>query len=348
MIYLFIMLGLFVLLLLVTQIVLFELSYKRVKKSNNVLWYLSLDKPFNYTRTGYIAFICFICYLMSSDQEFLSINWIIYFVLFVAIGVISDAIVQYLTLKYAQLRCKKEITLAKDLKQEVLNLKDSSPVNDYEISNNEYDEKEILKNYIVPEDHLAFLSVDGGKFARSFSPLPKVTYDVEPYGDIEAIKANLEDTNIKPTTLTQAGQMPFKDDKIDVVMNEYCNYDKYEIKRVLKPNGYCLINQNGTGNLKEIRDLIMPISLNGEWNVSSCSRSLEEIGLKVISHFENHGYIKFHSIQGMYTYFKQTSPDLCDINKYINIYIAALKSIKEGIPYTISKYNFLVIAKNED
>lgn len=342
------LLGEFVILLLILQIIFFELNYKKIKKSQNINWYLSLDKSFNYTRTGYMAFICFICYILTTDETFLSVNWLIYFVIFLACGIIADAIVQYLTLKYGQLRCKREINEAKGLLNEVLNLKDSTyDIEDYNESEKVFDEENELKNYLVPEDHLAFLSIDQGAFASRFSPLPSVVYDVEPYGDIEVVKERLKETPIKPTTLTQAQQMPFKDDKIDVVMNQLCNYDKDEIKRVLKPNGYFVLHQNGTGNYKELVDMYMPFRIKGEWNVETCSASLESIGFKIIKKLENYGSIQFRSIAGIYTYFKKVSPDLCDVEKYKNFYMAALKQIRENQVFRLSTYSFLVVAKNE-
>ncbi len=338
----------FVFVLLMFQICFFEINFNRVKKSDNLAWFLSLDKSFNYTRTGYMAFVCFICYIFSSSDPFLSINWILYFVLFLALGIVADAIVQFLTLKYGQIRCKKQIEYAKSLKQEVLNLKTYNDVNDeYHVSMKEYEETNILRDYVTPHDHLAFLSIDQGEFAKNYAPLPNVVYDVEPYGDIEQIKENLFETPIKPTTLTQAQQMPFKDNKIDVIMNQFCNYEKNELKRVLKPNGYVILNQYGTGNYQELVDMYMPFKMKGEWNVQSCSESLESIGFKIVQRLEDFGYIQFRSIEGMYSYFKRVSPDLSDVEKYVNFYMTALKRIKEGSTFKLSTYKFLVVARNE-
>lgn len=345
---LFILLVNFILMLLILQIIFFEINYNKVRKVSNMMWYLSLDKKFNYTRTGYMAFICFICYLISSDDPIFSTNWIIFFIIFLALGIIADAIVQFLTLKYGQMRCKREINEAKMLLEEVLKLKDLQETSlDYYESEKEFDESQVLKRYLKSEDHLSFLSVDQGKFASTFKELPAVTYDVEPYGDIEIVKDNLSETPIKVTTLTQAQQMPFKDDKIDVVMNQLCNYEKNEIKRVLKPGGYFILHQNGTGNYKELVDMYMPFRMNGEWNVQSCCSTLESIGFRIIEKFENHGFVQFSSIESLHSYFKAISPDLSDVERYKNFYMAALKQIKEKDVFRLSLYDFLIVARNE-
>ena len=40
--------------------------------------------------------------------------------------------------------------------------------------------------------------------------------------------------------------MPFKDEKLDVVVNELSNYDKFEMYRILKPGGYLVVDQLGS------------------------------------------------------------------------------------------------------
>ena len=338
----------FVVALLFIQIVFFEMNYRKVKQRHDMLWYLSLNRKFNYNRTGYMAFIVFFCYLFSSDEPMFSLNWFIYFVMFLALGIISDAVVQFLTLKYAQMRCKKLIQEANQLSNEVLQLKDLETLTeDYEVREKKIDEISILRKYLQPEHHLAFLSVDKGKLATEFSPLPAVTYDVEPFGDIETLKAQYEESPVKFTTLTQSKQMPFKDDKMDIVMNQLCNYDKSEIKRVLKPGGYFILHQNGTGNLKELVDMYVPFRMKGEWNLQSCIPTLDTFGLKIIEGIEDHNYIQFRSIEGIYSYFKKVSPDLCDVVRYKGFYMSALKQIKENHVYRLSTYDFLVVAQNE-
>ena len=333
--------------LLMFRIMFFEIGYNRVKKTDNYMYYLTLEQPFNYNRTGYMIFILFLCYLLTSEEEMFSTNWILYLLFFIAFGIVADIAVQYLVLQYSKLRCKKQIIETKEMKEEVLKLKEYEPTQeDYYESEKAYNETDLLKNYVDAHNHLAFLTVDKGEFAKNYSPYPTVTYDVEPYGDLEALKENLSGTPVRPTTLTQAKQMPFKDDKIDVIMDQFCNYDKNEIQRVLKPGGYVLINQNGTSNFDEIVKMYIPYKIKGEWTADSCAKSLSSIGFEIISTLEDHGYINFYSIEGVYSFFKKHSPDFCDVDKYLNFYMAVLNKTKKNEPYRLSTYKFLVIARN--
>ncbi|MEG0367590.1 MAG: hypothetical protein RR585_12190, partial [Coprobacillus sp.] len=272
-------------------------------------WFLSLDKPFSYHRVGYMFFICFICYLISSPEAMFTAAWFIYFLLFVALGIVSDAIVQYLVMVYAKKRCHAEIEEAHILENE----QTMSFDNQYEESSKQYDEKEILKKYVEPTDHLSFMTVDEGNFVLDYQPLPEATFVVEPYGDIDKTKAKLEELPVKVTRLTPSGQMPFKDGKIDIVMCENSNYDKLEIQRVLKNSGYFIVNQNGTANLKEFLQIYMPFGMKGSWDAYSCAQTLEDIGMRIIEKLEDYGTIRFHSVQALHTYFTKVSPDIADI-----------------------------------
>lgn len=344
------LLGNLIVMLLAFQIMFFEINYQKVRKSNNVMWYLSLDKSFNYNRTGYMAFLCFLCYLLFNSEPMFSLNWFLYFLLFLALGIISDVVVQYLTLHYGKMRCKNQIREAKVLEEEILKLKDLDlEYNDYFQPEREIDELAVLRKYLKEEDHLAFLSVDQGKLALEFSPLPAVTYDVEPYGNIESIRNKFEELQspVKVTTLTQSQQMPFKDDKMDIVMNQLCNYDKNEVKRVLKPEGLFILHQNGTGNLKEIVDMYVPFRMKGEWTLNTCIPTLESVGFKVLEGFEDYNYIQFRSIESLYTYFKNTSKELCDIVRYKAFYMSVLQQIKETGSFKLSTYDFLIVAQKK-
>lgn len=163
--YLLILLGTFIGLLFLMQLVFFEITRNKMAKAENVNWYLALDKPYSYNRVGYMLFICFICYLISTPEEIFSVSWFIYFVLFLAMGIVADAVVQYLILVYSKKRCRKEIQEAQLLKNELLEIAQTSfkETGTYDESAPQYDEETVLRKYLQPEDHLAFLSVDNGE-----------------------------------------------------------------------------------------------------------------------------------------------------------------------------------------
>lgn len=336
----------FVAIMLLTQIIFFEISRNKMLKANNLNWFLSLDKSFHYDRTGYMVFICIICYLISSPEDMFTTAWFVYFIIFLALAIIADIIVQYLTLFYGKKRCHKEIENAQLLKNELIAISQTMEEDlSYEESPSQYDEKNVLDRYIDSTSHLAFLTIDGGEYVKQYNHFTEATFVVEPYGDIEKTKENLADLPVKVTKLATANQMPFKDKKIDVVMCMNSNYNKHEIHRVLKDGGYFIVNQNGTANYKEFLQMYMPFGMKGAWDAYSCAQTLEEIGMRIIEKFEDYGTIRFRSIQAMHSYFKKVSPDLADLNKYQMFYLNALKSIKENHFYELTTHKFLIVAQ---
>lgn len=260
--------------------------------------------------------------------------------------IVADMIVHYITIKYGKVRCKKEIELAKQLKEEVISFTQNAYDDEsYETSSKQYEEKDILRKYVEDTSHLAYLCVDGGRFVRECNLFTEATFDVEPFGDTELIKASLEDLPVQVTKLTPARQMPFKDERMDVVMCQYSNYDKHEIKRVLKNGGYFVVNQNGTTNLKEFFAMYMPFKVKGVWDAFACTSSLEEANMRVLEKYEEYGTVRFTTLASLYTYFKKSAGDFSDMTKYQLFYINALKSIKENGYFEISTHRFLVVAQ---
>ena len=273
-------------------------------------------------------------------------SWIIYFVLFLAMGIVSDAIVQYLILVYSKKRCQKDIENATLLKNELLEIAETMTMDESWIeSPRQYDEEIILSKYVQPTDHVSFLSVDQGELAKNFKPLPEATFIIEPYSDITSVQNKFADMPVKVLKYTPSGQMPFKDEKMDVVMCQYSNYDKLEIQRVLKPGGYFVVNQNGTANLKEFLHIYMPFRMKGSWDAYACAGTLESIGMRIVEKIDDYGTLRFHSIQAIHSYFKKYSPDIADINKYQIFYLKALKEIKEKSFYEMTTHRFLVVAQ---
>lgn len=345
--YLFIILAVFIILMLLTQIVFFEISRNRMLKASNLNWFMALDRPFSYRRYGYMFFICFICYMISSPTTPFTLGWVIYFILFLAMGIVADAVVQYLTNIYAKKRCRKQIEESYLLQSELMNLAQTMGTDYENIEEEEKSFKEIeyLDQYINEQTHLAYICVDQGKFIKEHARYTEATFDVEPYGSIEVAKATLEGTPVQATKLTPSNQLPFKDEKMDTIMCQYSNYDKLEVERVLKHGGYFIVHQNGTSNFKEFLQMYVPYGIKGTWDAFSCAQTLESIGMRIVDKVEDYRTIRFRSLEAIHTYFLKHSPDLVDINRYQLFYMNALKEIKENGFYELTSHQFLVVAQ---
>ena len=262
-------------------------------------------------------------------------------------GIVADAVVQYAIMVYSKKRCRRQIEDAHLLQNELQHFTPSTQFeNDYTLSSPSYYEEDVLKRYIQKEDHLAVMSVDAGKFAGQLKGETEAMFVIEPYTDTQRVQNEfIDDPSVKVTTLTPTGKMPFKDEKIDIVMCQKCNYDKSEIFRVLKKGGYFIVNQHGTENLKEFVRLYMPFQMKGSWDAQNCAQTLESIGMRIVDKFEDYGTIRFHSIQAIYQYFTKVSPDFANVNRYQVFYLQALKEIKEHSYFEMTTHQFLVVAQ---
>ncbi|MBO6046557.1 MAG: hypothetical protein J6P61_02280 [Erysipelotrichaceae bacterium] len=346
--FMIVLLAIFIVVLLTFTTILFEISRSRALKLDDLSWFLTLEKPFTYTRTGYMVFICAICYMFNGVGTRFSAGWFLYMIIFIACGVVADALVQYIVLQYGRMRCRKQIEAAKRLDSDLVTFgAEFEEDHNYILSAPRYDEVSMTKSIVSPQDHLAFMTVDQGEFVKAYGDYPQLTYDVEPFGNIEDVKANLADLPVRATQLTSDRKMPFKNDRIDVLMNEYANYDKFEIQRVLKPGGYYIVNQYGSENLKEVTRMFLPIGFKNSWDSQTCAQTLHDIGFDIVDQREDLGYVRFTNINQMRTYFKNRIPELSqNVEKFKAIYMNALEHMKANGYYEMTTHRFLVVAKN--
>lgn len=348
MVVLFATLLMFVGLMLVFQLIYFEISRSRALRVNNLSWFEQFNRPFNYTGTASMIGLCIICYCIGgSDTTFFSAQWFLELIVFIACGVIADAVVQFIVIKYGKFRCRQQIQSATHLMKEIEELKRGDEDDfGYEVSTPKYDEVALTKSYVHPEDHLAFMTVDKGQFVKNYKDYPAATFDIEPYSDTREVEANLEGLPVKSTKLTESNQLPFKDERIDVLMDQYSNYDKNEVLRVLKPNGTFIVNQNGSENLKEFLSMYMPFGMKGVWDMNSCAQTLADAGFEVVDTMEDRGFIRFHNLHQIQTYFRQVAPEVAEnVAQYRSFYMSALESIKQNTYFQLTTYRFLVVAR---
>lgn len=332
--------------LMVIKLIFCELEGKSAKKTNAINWYLKYTKPFKYTRTRSIILMCVVCYMIASIQPFFSIEWLIELVGFVAVGVIFDALSQVTGFYYNKLRFRKPIKMAITNQAEINEaIKDQKEAMiKYSIPS--YSSKDIASRYLNEDVHLAFVSYDGGEYVDSFEYLPPITYAVEIQSD--KAKERLESRNVKVTSLTEEGKLPFKDERLDIVVNELANYDKYDLYRVIKPGGYLVVNQMGSDNYKELTNIFLPFKLSGRWDLEAGKRTLSDIGLEIVDGFEEHGFIRFDTLAAFVQFLKKITRSDVSQDRFMNFYGHVLREIKEKSYFELTTHRFLVVARKKE
>ena len=333
--------GFLLVLLLVSQIASFE--FTRKKMITNPTWLLSLDKPYKYNRYVYMIFISFIWYMLISDQTLFTMYWLIYYIVFMISAIIADMLAQFLTLIYAKKRCAKQIEQAHKLDEELKNIDINQEAYNYEEPKLVFNEEEVISYYTNPTTHTAFMGSDHGLWLKDHNYQSEAVFYVEPYGDNQDATLNLEGKDITVSKLTSDNKLPFKDEKIDVLVNRYANYNKEEISRVLKQNATAIIIQHGTQNLVELMRMYIPFGIKGTWESKSCASTLEAIGFKIIDAVDSNGKIQFTDLQSLITYVKKLSPDLANKEKYKSFYLKAMSDIQQIGYFEVTTQSFLVV-----
>ena len=255
--YYIVLLVFYAITLIFLRLVFAEIEGRQARKMSNVRYFLRYHSKFVYRNQFSIIFVAFLCYMIVSVEKAFSTMWFLQLLGFIAVGVISDALSQIVYYYYINFRFKKDIVESEELKNEIEQavLNQGEELMQQTIPS--YEPHRIIEDYLNEENHLAVISVDGGNFTSQFEKLPPITYSVE----LNPTKARetLEEKGVKVTTFTSQGKMPFKDEKLDVVVNELSNYDKFEMYRILKPGGYLVVDQLGSDNYKEIINMFIEL-----------------------------------------------------------------------------------------
>ncbi|MEE0660791.1 MAG: hypothetical protein UCK65_05660, partial [Thomasclavelia ramosa] len=209
-----------------------------------------------------------------------------------------------------------------------------------------YSSHEIAARYFNDDTHLATISFDGGEYVAAFEHLPPLTYVVE--AQYEKAEEKLADRNVKVTKLTNEGKLPFKDERIDVIVNELSNYDKYDLYRVVKPGGYIIVNQMGSDNYKELINIFLPFKLHGRWDREASCQTLSDIGLEIIDSVEEHGYVRFDTLASFIQFMKGITKADITQDRFMNFYSHVLKQIKDKKYFELTTHRFMVVARKKE
>ena len=305
--------------LVVFKFIFCEIEAYNAKKRSILSWYFKLNEPFKYVRTKSIILMGVFCYMIVSIQPFFSFEWFIEMIGFIAVAVICDGISQFVGYHYARIRFKKDISNAIVAKNEILKAINVTKDELVQQSKPTYSSQNVILKYVDDDTHLATISLDGGEFISSFDKLPPITYVVE--SQYEKATEKLADKNVKVTHLTDDGKLPFKDERLDVVVSELANYDRYDLYRVVKPGGYILVDQMGSDNY--------------------------DIGLEIVDGFEEHGFVRFNTLTSFITFMKSITRADITHDRFINFYGQVLKQIKEKSYFELTTHRFMVVAKKK-
>lgn len=344
--YFIVLIGL-VLLFSITKIIFAELSAATVIKQDMNLWFLQFDEKFTYQKSKSMAFIGGFVYLFTSLEEMFSGEWFLGLVLFIGLSVISDMLSQYIMILYTKIRFRSRISeahyLVKKIDQQIDKVEEKealySPMN--------YNSSQIINEILDGKTRVCFSTVDGGDLLKEANQLPELSYILD--SDFDKASQNLSNRDVKLIQLTDEGKMPFKDNRLDAVVNLYANYDKFELYRILKPGGYAIFEQKGSDNFLEVMGMFVPFKIKGRWDMENCVTTLENIGFEVIEKKEDIGNIKFYSLKSVIDFVNQfTHGKLNKDERFYNFYSKIQRSIEKFNYFKLTTHNFVVVVRKPE
>ncbi|MGO1372555.1 MAG: class I SAM-dependent methyltransferase, partial [Senegalia sp. (in: firmicutes)] len=106
--------------------------------------------------------------------------------------------------------------------------------------------KEIILNHLKPSDKLLDMGTGGGEFLLTLNHTYELTSVTEAYPpNVELCKKELSPMGIEVKQVIEDSNIPYSNDKFDIVINKHESFDVKEVKRILKKDGFFITQQVG-------------------------------------------------------------------------------------------------------
>ena len=120
-----------------------------------------------------------------------------------------------------------------------------------------WDYREQILHYLKPEMQILDIDTGGGEFLLSLHHPYRNTSATENYPpNIELCQNTLLPLGIDFRSADGKGNLPFEDERFDLVLNRHGDLNPDEIYRVLKPGGLFITQQVGAENDRELVELL--------------------------------------------------------------------------------------------
>ena len=211
----------------------------------------------------------------------------------------------------------------------------------------------IILPYIRKASTLLDLGTGGGELLSLLQPLPKHTCATEAYEpNVEIAKKRLEPLGVHVFQAEDDMNLPFREDKFELIINRHESYYPPEIHRLLESSGHFITQQVGDQNDININHLLgnEPPSEEGQWNVTYASKELEKQGFLIIDQKEAFPMTRFYDV-GAIVYYLKAIPWVVE-NFSVKTYFDKLFDLhgfieKQGY-VDVREHRFLIVAENND
>ncbi len=129
----------------------------------------------------------------------------------------------------------------------------------YQEDNLPWDYKAVILSVLKDEMKLLDYDTGGGEFLISLGHPYENTAATEGYPpNVKLCKERLLPLGIDLRECVDARRIPFADESFDIIMNRHGDFYPPEISRLLKPGGLFITQQVGSGNDRELVEMVLP------------------------------------------------------------------------------------------
>ena len=158
--------------------------------------------------------------------------------------------------------------------------------------------REVIDVYRRPEHKILDIDTGGGEFLLSLGHPHENTAAMEGYApNVELCREKLIPMGID-FRAGNGNQLPFEDERFDLVINRHGDFDAEEIRRVLKPGGLFITQQVGAENDRDLVELLLPGTPAPfpEQYLSIAEQAFRKAGFEILDAREAYRSIRFYDV----------------------------------------------------
>lgn len=156
---------------------------------------------------------------------------------------------------------------------------------------------EVIGRYRKNSHRLLDIDTGGGEFLLSLGHPYELTCATEGYApNVELCRERFGKHGIEFLEMKDYANMPFENERFDIIINRHGAFEPKEIRRALRPNGVFITQQVGENNDRELVEMLLPDvkkSFSGH-DLANCVNALQSAGMTVLEQDEAYRPISFY------------------------------------------------------